>query len=973
MISNDNELGTAWWQYFAAAAVIAITLCQAFSLVLFAVRRAIIKGRYPLYTNYCDKSQLRGFGCSSIMDSMRIRLIMIYSLAWSIGLVLVQWWYKEEIIDVVNSLVDKTITTFERDKKNGAFHILKMDEARSFGGMHPTARSTREVVIKFIKNLARSTGKIAVPLIGSKHFPGSSRTVFDVTDPGGRGIPENVNDLIIPCIDNFDLVPLCYYGDMIDAGATVVNYTYCVSEASFGDDTRAYFMENGDLVIQVQSAEGLPATYRHKIVRHNHDKVLFPLSNGGFVLCEIRSRYVGYNRILYQYTRLAYINSDIKMFLSLIDPLKGYEAVHYHSFYGKQSVVFNLYDHTIIGRIGHPEWYSLRNEIFDNVIVASKDNSYSMNSLKNHTGIEGHPYSLMQLLKFSSDHTMFIRTSTNTKRSFEANYLVDDLKVKYGLSVTPAYIETGAVAAYDSKASSICAIKERILDIRPDPLDQNFAPDDYVDEFVDYLANHTGKLVPLEEEEALNLLSNDKKKVAISSLNRLNKRYFHCSFIKREVYNEVKAHRPISEVDNTFNLEYSRYIKPLTDRLKELKWFAVGIVPQDLEISMSELFDSYLGRLMVECDVSKFDGSQGPRCLGIMRKLLGRVYGDVKSDGLCMEMCNTILKDKHGNYYNSHYTRKSGSRDTTLGNTLVNGFCNYYYYRHYEKLSVDESFSSIGLCHGDDYIGLVINSERYEKAWNDNGFRVKLIDRSERDYATFLGRVWMSRGQSFLDPLRHFPKIHLTTGVEGDDPYRKMADKWGGLYAQDVGSVVGETSSKLLRWVCGVRPELCDGKAYIDRMDQYGTPISDLLTGDVKAVWHSPPLDVSKRYFARVFALTDAQMEELLSNDPSSPDWKTLVIDTNDYSAIVDGHTTGEPKEAPPLTLSDAKSDQICFRQFILNKTTGGRYVPDCSSCSASHVVNICHNFLLGKCRRENCPRYHASDVEIRVAKQLSK
>lgn len=337
----------------------------------------------------------------------------------------------------------------------------------------------------------------------------------------------------------------------------------------------------------------------------------------------------------------------------------------------------------------------------------------------------------------------------------------------------PTNIE--AKAPTDARSSDAAAVTTRIADVRNDvvpPEKYNMYMDEFIDQFCMVTGCVRGSLEPLSMEETMAQAEREatRKKMLGVAMDVFDDftpgKVVVEAFYKKELYTTPKDERNISPTQDAHLTKLSRYTYAVKKKLKTTHWYMPGKTPKDMARCVMEFMQRDVQHQ--ETDYSRFDGTIS-RWLrhNVEKAFYVALFADPTEIEtlIANEIDRTNAKTRAGGY-DTGGSRLSGSPLTTDGNTSINAYVQYCAHRE-AGWSPEEAYMNIGLCYGDDGISEGDGLEKQiDIVCKDLGLKIKLVraGTEERPYVGFVGRIFPRVGSdtSFQDPMRVWPKIHLT-------------------------------------------------------------------------------------------------------------------------------------------------------------------------------------------------------------------
>jgi hypothetical protein len=531
----------------------------------------------------------------------------------------------------------------------------------------------------------------------------------------------------------------------------------------------------------------------------------------------------------------------------------------------------------------------------------------------------------------------------------------------------------GAFAPTSCRSNDLGCIQHRVLDVAASqtPPPRRFYG--YRAEFVRQLVGVArGTLVPFSLEEVLdNATEKQRKKyqhaMSIPKQDRME------AFQKTEAYSEVKDPRNIINQDPLHVLHWSAFIQPAVEYLKneaQAPWYAFGLTPRGLAERVHQLAATVCYSLL-ETDFSRYDGTLSYFLreveLLVLHQLFRKVYRHQISQ-LWSETLNQAGKTRFSVKFFLKSQRRSGSGETSWGNTLINafvGFCCLRELGHPPK----EAYAALGLYGGDDGISDLPRGAM-EKTCKLVDLKVKPLYRTHGDPVSFLGRIWPEPAThcgSYIDPIRVLSKLHYVSSADPTIPRELHAWRKGvSLLATDsqtplLGDIarslmaLGAPSRRTIQW--DHRPH----KAHLNELANAEMSIDALL----ERFAHNPvypPIEYSTvnltTFYGPIvdlFADLDAfnTWERKFNQWVAFPNFEPPLMyrpPVNAPSGTVDieGLQVGPPMASAPKIPEAGKT--IC-PTMRLRKCPPG--------CKGYHPKDACFDHFRGRCKRKRCTFKH--------------
>lgn len=250
--------------------------------------------------------------------------------------------------------------------------------------------------------------------------------------------------------------------------------------------------------------------------------------------------------------------------------------------------------------------------------------------------------------------------------------------------------------------------------------------------------------------------------------------------------------RIIAASQGTQNYEFARYTLPLSAHLQDLPFWAPGKACGTIQSAVLRLHEiaAAAGRPVSEYDYARFDGTTGTYGASLLRIMLSMAYGADR--GWEEPLSNTLLQNARVpggvGAASMGIGTLSGSADTTLRNTLLNGFI-IYYQAVLAGLSPADAYRALCsscLVSGDDSLVIEINGGMPIAA------TICGLSLEGRSYdigpTRFLGRFYpdpWSSSSNIADVPRWLSRVHLVSVPAGKSTESAMAQKALGHLVND--------------------------------------------------------------------------------------------------------------------------------------------------------------------------------------------
>jgi len=366
---------------------------------------------------------------------------------------------------------------------------------------------------------------------------------------------------------------------------------------------------------------------------------------------------------------------------------------------------------------------------------------------------------------------------TEAVRRYQANVLAYDPEAKPGLRSFMSPIVHEAFAPDSCVGSDMQAVDGRLTKVRPPELILTQTMDECMDDFIKLFAHDFERsLCPVEPYVVYERQERPTQRALLHRAANLESKDSTGpvkSFVKKEAYSKLSDPRIISTLETPVKRDYSRYMYALETVFKKASWYAFGRQPQDIALRVADVARN--ADTLCNTDFSRFDGHGS----NVMRELEMRLLAFVFKAEYHEEIMRLHRQQYglravtyHGVWYETGYSRLSGSPETSLFNSLVNAFIAFAALRrtrvHGVPLSPPEAYSKLGIYGGDDGLTPDVDPKVYQEVAESFGqeLAIEPVLRGELGIK-FLARmygpyVWFGDANSCCDIKRQIGKIHTT-------------------------------------------------------------------------------------------------------------------------------------------------------------------------------------------------------------------
>lgn len=367
----------------------------------------------------------------------------------------------------------------------------------------------------------------------------------------------------------------------------------------------------------------------------------------------------------------------------------------------------------------------------------------------------------------------------------------------------------GTFAPDRTKSNEEECVQERIIKPRNKPLEMTPFLLKCMTEFVDLFVPTSHELHPTDDDEVLERQDRPtQRRLFWTSMGLLPKRLISM-FLKAEAYGNIKPPRPISVINAVDKREYSKYIYALETILKQQPWYAFGKSPRDISRRVVDVL-AYAD-FATPTDFSKFDGHGSDVMRTLESMILTRAFHP-KYHPEIIELHNSQFSleayGMFGTWYETYWSRASGSPETSVFNTVINAFIAYLAKR-ISRMSPADAYNSLGIYGGDDGLSTGVTEQNYVRAAKMMGqeITIETIYRGQSGIK-FLARVyspdvWNGELTTCCDLPRQVAKFHATVRLPPNvTPQEKLLEKVRSFSLTDPYTpIIGDFCSKVIEFV----------------------------------------------------------------------------------------------------------------------------------------------------------------------------
>lgn len=397
-------------------------------------------------------------------------------------------------------------------------------------------------------------------------------------------------------------------------------------------------------------------------------------------------------------------------------------------------------------------------------------------------------------------------------RSYQYDPCRYDPAAKKSLKAFMAPFYNGAFAPDKTKANEEEAIRGRLIAVKPDLLERTPFITKCMREFLERLIPN-GSAQTLVPQEYDDVRSQQARPAQVSKLERAMAdlaNWVSKTFPKSEAYSKVNTPRIISQINTPDKRDYSKFMYPLCELVKQHPWYAFGKKPKVISQRVVEVLlhaDS-----AVCTDFSRFDGHVSNLLREFELMVLFRAFRPEhrsQASELHKKQHHLLTIAPLGTKYWVEYARLSGSPETSLFNTLDNAFIAYLALRSTMRdgayVEADQAWAGLGIYGGDDGLTADVDAPSYKRAAEMVGQQLEVVVQPRYSPGVkFLSRyyspaVWDGDLNSCCDIKRQLSKLHTTVALpESVTPQMKLLEKVRCLLVTDANTpILGDFARRI--------------------------------------------------------------------------------------------------------------------------------------------------------------------------------
>jgi len=488
----------------------------------------------------------------------------------------------------------------------------------------------------------------------------------------------------------------------------------------------------------------------------------------------------------------------------------------------------------------------------------------------------------------------------------------------------------------------------------------------------------------------------EQQRLLTSALDMVKPIRVFSSFMKKECYGGTKAPRPITTINALDKLEYSQFCYALANHMKQFEWYAFGRKPVEQAARVAYICSKAVSHACgTDCD--KMDGRISSLLRELEKAIDSRFFHPQyhkQLDDLARSQYKQDAYTKGGIAYATGFQRSSGSPETSIKNTIVNAFINYYAFR-LDGYSHDNATAALGMYGGDDGITADMDPERLATAASDVGQIIKAeMWPTGFGGVSFLARlfspdVWYGDTSSCCDLRRQLMKFHVTVKLPANvTPAMKLIEKCRSFIQTDANTpVIGELCATVLRLATPEQVQAVeDAQALMHPMKRWDGAEGQLSVqypNENNANWMVAVLRRDLPTFSLEKFLTYINECKSLDDVLKAPLCATVEDADAKFPVVVNGDVL--PRTA--TIVLEQKRPAVMFGSFTEaeRKSHGMTYVksePNDGFTTVRQRTAIkqanrnckfgasCRDHKVGKCNREHSAARAPKDSKLRALKQ---
>lgn len=371
-------------------------------------------------------------------------------------------------------------------------------------------------------------------------------------------------------------------------------------------------------------------------------------------------------------------------------------------------------------------------------------------------------------------------------------YRALDFDVKPAMDAFMCPIVNNAVVPDCTLGNEQQCVEERINKVKNPELEMTPQLMGYMIEFSKLLFPRAGMHVPADEDEVWERQARPAQQRILDEAQQIDEpNRIVKAFQKKEAYIKVNDPRNISTINGKDKLEYSRYMYAFSEQLKTQPWYAFAMTPKS--IADRVVFICETADFVIPSDYSRFDGTVS-NLSRIFEEIVAKRCFAPSYHADLVRLMRTQFAQKavgsFGTWYETGFSRLSGSPETSCFNTLNSAF-SAFVAKRLEGCPAAEAYTALGVYGGDDGLTPNVDPEKFKQAAAMMGFRLTCeVVHKGQPGVTFLARtytpeVWFGNPTSSCQLLRQLSKFHVTVASPGVSEVTKLVQKSYSFYLSD--------------------------------------------------------------------------------------------------------------------------------------------------------------------------------------------
>jgi hypothetical protein len=678
---------------------------------------------------------------------------------------------------------------------------------------HPTAAAFRTAVNQYMNGLVTAAGMKPYNVSMSPTDSGSgTRYFYGLKDLGTKYRDDDITDEHVIIMTDVD-----YYTDMnkwLSYGRPILIYTFSPTKVVGRTEDFAYRFTGDEVEFTVAGG----AAYSHKLWDYKGDIVCaneHPGSGPGnrLIVYNLEQRQIGGDgeHRLVAITPMAYVPYPYAWFLPRNESLKR-KTIRQGDF----SVLYEpISDALSVAKTGRWQSVEMTGRAYEAIKARMLCKTAppvvsDIERLLRANGAEAASVDaplLFDLMGLELEPNVVKTTDVLTNFTPLGPLATEDGK-KVGAVTTSPLVSEPALFATKGVNSDVATVKGRVTSVKNEKIPPRVYKY-YANEFAQLVVKtpHVGN--PLAVEEVRSRQNNPQQKarynmiapsLTTSIVNRLE------CFVKAEPYANVTDPRNITTMSPELTTNLSCFTLSFKETLKQFKWYGPGKTPTQMvkrlrDLATKDKFD------WLCTDYSRLDGTVSE---WLQRNVIQAIYLRWVADDYKAELKRLLDlvfiksgRTQHGEKFDAGWGTRSGSPQTTDGNTMLCAFIDYCAYRT-QGFTPKQAFEKLALVYGDDGCrksepGL---ADALEGVAHTVGLKLKTDLVALEDPVPFLGRYFVNpstMNDSFQDPKRTLSKLHLTTNKSLTPAQAATNKATGYLVTDKLTPLIGNWAATVLK------------------------------------------------------------------------------------------------------------------------------------------------------------------------------